>query len=211
MHQAQWSPERPLDAARAEGDREPRVAARVDEARGSDAVELAREEAEGLVPRDGLPAWVFTARLLRIGPAERRLDARGIVDLLDEAVGADADLAARRMRVGHIAVWLDADSHPVANHALEQIGPRHALVAVGRDPRSRAHRRAVLMNGSPFCWSARLWLRLLLPWLRLALFMTRSPRLRLQLALFMTCSPRLRLQLALFMTCSPRLRLQLAL
>src|SRR5207247_2829133 len=103
-------------------------------------------------------ARVFAARFLRICSAKRRLDARGVVDLLNEAVGADADLAARRVGVGHVAVGLDADGHAVANHDLEQAGTRHALVAIGRDPLDGAHRAsasrellasAVLLAGSP--------------------------------------------------------------
>ena len=121
------------DAARAEGHRQPRVAGLVDEPLRAERIEPGRQDAERVLPGDGLPARILIAPLARVGAPHRRLDARRVVELLDQGRRRARTPSARRVDVGHLGVGLDADGHAVLDHDLEQVGPRHALVAVHRD------------------------------------------------------------------------------
>ncbi len=121
------------DAAGAERGRQPRISRLVGEPLGPDGHEPIREHVERLVPRHGRPARIFVPALAGVGPPHRALDTCGVVELLDQAVGSDTDLAARRMYVGEISVGLDADGHAVLDEHLQQIGTRDTLVAVHGD------------------------------------------------------------------------------
>ena len=121
------------DAARAQGHRQPRIAGLVHEPLGAEGIEPGRQGAERLLPGDGLPAGILITALARVGAPHRRLDARGVVELLDQCVGAHAHGSAGRVDVGHLVVGLDADGHAVLDHDPEQVRSRDALVAVHRD------------------------------------------------------------------------------
>ena len=95
--------------------------------------ELLGDEIEGLVPADFDPAGVLVAALARIGPPHRLEDAVRIVELLEEAVGLDADFAVGRMHAAHGEVGLDLGRDPVDELDRKEVGPVDALIAVGRD------------------------------------------------------------------------------
>jgi hypothetical protein len=63
-----------------------------------------------------------------------------IVELLEEAVGLDADLAVGRMHAAHGEVGLDLGRDPVDDLDRKEVGPVDALIALGRDslPRLRS-------------------------------------------------------------------------
>src|SRR5207248_2435380 len=85
-------------AAGAEGDGQLRIAVLVHEARFADGAQLLGEQVERLVPADPDPAGVFLFPLPRVGPLHRTLHAVGVVELLDQAVSADAGTAADGIR-----------------------------------------------------------------------------------------------------------------
>src|SRR5262249_58965677 len=102
---------------------------------------------ERLVPRDRHEARVLAAPLARVGALHRTQDAVWIVRLLHQAERLDADLAAGRMHARRVEVRIDLGRDAVLDAHLQEIRPRHALVAVGRDgavaPRCGCHGASV--------------------------------------------------------------------
>src|SRR3972149_5876017 len=120
-------------AAAAEARGDARVARLVGEAGRSRRVELGRDQIERLVPRYSHEARILRATLLRVGPLHRIEDAVRMIGLLHETIGFDAALAASRMNFGGIEIRRDLGGDTILDAHLEQVGTRHALIAIGGD------------------------------------------------------------------------------
>ena len=63
------------------------------------SVQFPGDRIEGFFPADGYEPGVLVATFFRVGPFHRGLDTMGIVSLLYQPIGLDADPAAARMNI----------------------------------------------------------------------------------------------------------------
>src|SRR3990172_3909661 len=140
-------------AAPARGEGEPRITGFIQQTAGADSLELLRDEVEGLVPGDRHEAGVMLAPLLRIGPLHGLLHAMGIVGLLDQPVGLDADTPSGRVGRRARVIRFDARGDVILHLHPQKIGSSHALVAV--------HRHHLAFTDPAFLYRAH---RLVMPW-----------------------------------------------
>ena len=136
-------------AAAAEARGNARVAGLVEQPLRAHLAEPRRHEVERLLPRDRDEARVVVAALARVGALQRASEAVRVVGLLHEAVGLDAALAAARVDRGGGEVRLDLGRHAVAHLHRQQVGARHALVAVLRNVADRGGHARRLRPPSP--------------------------------------------------------------
>ena len=110
--------------------RQPRMAVFVDQPLGAHLAELLADDPERLFPGDRHEARILVPPFVRVGPLHRLLDPVGVVGLLDQAEGLDADPAAARMLFHDVEIGFQPFRHAVADGHFRQIRPRYALVAV---------------------------------------------------------------------------------
>ena len=109
------------------------------------------DQIERLVPGDAHEARIFVAALLRVGPLHRVKDAVRAVGFLHQPERLDAGLAAAGMDRGGFEIRIDLGRHPVLDAHGQQVRPRYALVAIGRDDaflRWLAFRHNVILSPS---------------------------------------------------------------
>src|SRR6266508_526447 len=126
-HISGWRP------ATTEACRNPRIAGCIEQAARSRGVEFPRYHIEGLVPGNRDKTRILPPALLGIRPLHRVENAMGIVELLHENEGLDADLATRRMNLGGVEIGSYFRGDTVLDAHLQQVGTRHALITVGGD------------------------------------------------------------------------------
>ncbi len=120
-------------AAAAKAGGKPRITARVGQARRARAFKLVGDQVERFVPGNAHEARILVAALFRVGPLHRIKHAIGAVGLLHQPEGLDAGLAAAGMNRGGGKIRVDLGRHPVLDAHGQQVRPRYALVAIGRD------------------------------------------------------------------------------
>ncbi len=120
-------------AAAAEARREPRKTALVGEARRARGLHLVGDEIERLVPGDAHKTRILVPALFRVGALHRIEHAVRAVGLLHQPEGLDAGLAAAGMDRRGFEIRIDLGGDPVLDAHGQQVRPRYALVAIGRD------------------------------------------------------------------------------
>src|SRR3990172_1352621 len=118
------------DAAAAETRRDARITFVVEQPLGPDFVQLRGDGVQRLVPTDRHESGIVLASLLRVGALHRAEHPVGVVGFLHQAIGLDAALAAAWMHVRGAEVRLDLGGDAVLHLDRQQVGARHALVAV---------------------------------------------------------------------------------
>ena len=121
-------------AAAAEADREARIAFCVAQPPGADLAHPAGDDVERLVPGNRHETRVLAPPLFRVRALHRLRDPVGVVGLLDQPVGLDADPPAAGMAVGYVVVGLDPGGDAVLDLDLEQIGSGDRIGSSRREP-----------------------------------------------------------------------------
>src|SRR3974377_857399 len=131
-----------------------REAAFVKQPLGARRFHFIRNKLERLVPGDAHETRILVASLLRIRALHRIKHAVRSVGLLHETEGLDASLAGARMHRGSLEIWIYFGGHAVLDANSQQVRPRYALVAVGRDAPIAVwlafpHSLPLILNGRP--------------------------------------------------------------
>ncbi len=127
-------------APAAEGGGDLGIARGVEQAAGAHAVELFGDEIERFIPGDRDEARLLAAPLFLIGALHRRENAIGVVGLLHQPIGLDANPPRAGMNLRGAKIRIDAERDSVLDADGQEIGTGDALVAVGRNLLCRGRR-----------------------------------------------------------------------
>src|SRR6202162_4403418 len=112
---------------------------------------LVGNQIERFVPGDTNETWVLVAALLWVGPLHRIEHAVRAVRFLHQPERLDAGLAAAGMDGGSFKIRVDLGGDPVLDADGQQVRPRYALVAIGRNDaflRRLASRHSLILSPS---------------------------------------------------------------
>src|ERR1039457_5028432 len=138
-------------AAATEARGQSRKSARVGRAGRARGLELVRDQIERLVPGYAHEARLLVPALFWVGALHWIEHAVRAVGFLYQPEGLDAGLAAAGMDRGSFKIRVDLGGNPVLDSHGQQVRPRYALVAIGRNDaflRRLAYRHSLILSPS---------------------------------------------------------------